>query len=297
MPHSLVERLRLFPVPCRAAIRLDKPDARDAPAVSEAPSGSWRWARGSVDCVVETVETLASFIFLIGSLCFLPGWVDDVRIFLLGCELFVLGGFLLVVLSVATLFEALKAKGWGNEASEHVMYLVGSLLFLAGTILYWPEQVGDEHIQWMKGCAIGVYLNLFSPEFEGTLLFIAGSMLFAVAALINGMSTNVFSHRSASPGKRLLLASASLYLIGSLLFVVGSVAWLPDLGFGRGGEAIGAWTFVVGSAAYLLGGLLSLLRVAGYLEAGVGAGADETAPLVAAAAMLPSPKLPRRVLP
>lgn len=296
MPHLLVERLRSAPQLCVCKHR--------EKANPEQPSGS-------VDCVVEMVETLGGSIFLLGSVCFLPTYSSDVNTFLLGCQLFIVGGFVYFGLSAFTLLEAMRVKGWGIEAFEHVNYLVGSLLFLAGTVLYWPEELQHRHIEWMKGLSLGIYFNLFSPEFEGTLLFIVGSLLFAMAALVNALNSKAFSMAFSmgahSTGSRLLLSSTALYMSGSLLFVIGSVAWLPGLGWGKRAEAIGAYLFVVGSAMYVVGGLLSILRIAGYIgggETAVGsadpARLSEATPLVLAAQAQrvlrsPSPALAKRI--
>mmetsp|Transcript_96545 Transcript_96545/g.278682 ORF Transcript_96545/g.278682 Transcript_96545/m.278682 type:complete len:287 (-) Transcript_96545:92-952(-) len=285
MPHLLVERLRSVPLPCYHVFVDDKVD------LSASPSSCRPRPSGSVDCVVESVETVANVIFFVASLCFLPRFGEDVHVFMHGCVLFIVGGILLLALSVFTSLEAFRTKGWASETFEAVLYLVGSFLFTAGTVLYWPSELNHTNIEWMKGHSPGVYLNLFTPEYEGTLLFIAGSLLFAMAAFVNGVNSSAFSKGASTASGRLLLTSVSLYMGGSLLYVVGSIAWLPDIGFGPKAEAFGAWTFVVGSAMYVTGGFLSILRIAGYLgcDAGSGTcGADESSPLVPAAG---SPKV------
>mmetsp|Transcript_145621 Transcript_145621/g.363234 ORF Transcript_145621/g.363234 Transcript_145621/m.363234 type:complete len:282 (-) Transcript_145621:3-848(-) len=265
MPHLLVERIRSVPQLLQCSVASPKED----PVRGAVRSG------GSF--LVEALDILVGMVFLAGSVCFLPSYGDNLRTFLTGCLLFIVGGALQLCLSVFTGWEAWRSRGWCPEAKEHAFYVVGSLLFLAGTVLYWPEEAKHTHVEWIKGLSLGVYFNLFTPEFEGTLLFIVGSLLFAMAAFVNALSCYAFSQASQSFGSRLLLATTSLYIVGSLLFVLGSVAFLPHLGWGDHMEAFGASCFITGSALYVAGGLASLLRTA-CVDSG------EQAPIAAAAA-------------
>jgi len=260
MPHLLVERIRSVPQICQCGVPCANEDV----------------PRSGGSFLVEALDILVGVVFFFGSICFLPAYGSDLRTFLLGCLLFIVGGALHLCLSLFTLWEAWKSRGWCPEAKEHAFYLLGSLLFLAGTVLYWPEEAKHTHVEWMKGLSLGVYFNLFTPEFEGTLLFILGSLLFAMAALVNGLNSYAFSQASHSLGSRLLLATTLLYMAGSLLFVLGSVAFLPNLGWGEHMETFGASCFVAGSALYVFGGLASLLRTAGV-------GSEEHVPIAVAA--------------
>jgi len=47
---------------------------------------------------------------------------------------------------------------------------------------------------------------------------------------------------------------------GSLLFALGSLAFLPHLGCTEGMVSIGAWNFIVGSGLFLTGSIVSLYR-------------------------------------
>lgn len=231
MPHLLVERARSVPALCCVGNK----------------HGNQRKAT-ACQFLVEAIDILGALVFLAGSICILPDHTLDV--FLAGCILFISGGAIYLGLSIFTLYEALRERGWSYEAMENALYLGGSLIFLAGTVLYWPEEAQHAHVEWMKGLSLGMYFNLFEPEFEGTLLFIAGSILFAFAALVNGLNKR----------SRLLIATTYLYMGGSLLFVLGSVAYVPNLGLGKHTEYVGAWCFVIGSALYVAGGLMNLFR-------------------------------------
>merc|ERR1719329_116320 len=68
----------------------------------------------------------------------------------------------------------------------------------------------------------GQFFNWFSPEFEGTVLFIIGSLFFAMAAYVNGLSQRTFD----TPIEKMFTAATTCYMIGALLLVMGSGAWL-----------------------------------------------------------------------
>merc|ERR1719271_2060984 len=83
-----------------------------------------------------------------------------------------------------------------------------------------------------------------------------------MAAYVNGLSQQGFE----SPVKKMLTASTTCYMVGALLFVMGSVAWLPELGCGQRMEEFGAVMFVIGSLLYVIGGVISLIRTSLQLE-------------------------------
>jgi len=276
MPHhQILSRLRSWP--------LEEINLEDTIILGRGNRVSKRDAQCAI--VIELVDIFGSLVFLAGSVCFLPHLSRRLIIFLLGCGLFILGGLIYAGLSVFTLVETVRENGWRNyEACENFLYLVGSLIFLAGTILYWPEHAEYTNMEWVKAYSFGVYFNLFTPEFEATLLFIIGSLLFAMAAFVNGVSSGIRqSNRSEEDNQQgnqetgsrndrgwehisetfagLLHATTSLYFAGSLLFVVGSVAFLPDYGFTEQMAAFGAWCYIIGSALFVFGGSVSLARV------------------------------------
>jgi hypothetical protein len=236
MPHLLVERLRTV----RTSLCL--------PARKESPAFAY---------AIEFLDILAGVIFVWGSACFLPHWAKDLHTFLLGCVLFVVGAAIYCFICTFTVVEALEEKGIASfETWENALYLGGSWVFLAGTILYWPKKAHYEYIDDLKEWSLGQYFNWFEPEFEGTLLFMIGSAMFAFAAYCNALSQTRFDEWTS----RMLTGITSLYMAGSILFVMGSVAFLPHLGCSEQMVLIGAWMFIVGSAFYLLGGVLSLFR-------------------------------------
>lgn len=217
-------------------------------------------SKNDVTCAytVEVIDIISGLIILIGSACFLPSFSSDREIFITGCVLFVLGTTGYLGLSIFALAEALYTQGMESlEACENSLYVAGALLFNAGTVLYWPEEANWPITIASKELSPGQYFNWFSPEFEGTVLFIIGSLFFAMAAYVNGLSQQGFE----SPVKKMLTASTTCYMVGALLFVMGSVAWLPELGCGQRMEEFGAVMYVIGSLFYVIGSVISVIRL------------------------------------
>jgi hypothetical protein len=245
MPHLLIERIRTYPAIC--------------PCASRAKGSGFALSRRDTACayVVEIVDITAALIMLIGSACFLPTFSSDREIFLVGCVTFVIATSAYLALSIFTLCEAIYEKGLESlEACENSLYVAGSLLFNAGTVLYWPEEANWPMTLASRELAPGQYFNWFSPEFEGTVLFIIGSLLFAMASYVNGLSQTKFD----TPIRKMFVATTTCYMVGALLFVMGSVAFLPELGCGQRMEELGAILFLFGSLFYLIGGVISLIR-------------------------------------
>lgn len=257
MPHHLSVRLRTWP--------LIFEDSQKAPSCEKK---GLRHKDGVVACAVEVFDIIGGLIFLVGSICFLPALSHRLAIFLAGCALFILGSVVYMAVSAFCLVESVTERGWYTlEACETMLYFVANIIFLVGTVLYWPEEAHYTNIDWMKEFSLGVYFNLFTPEFEGTLLFILGSVLYAIAAFVNGVSQG---RGIADDGHRdysgLFSATTSLYMAGSLLFVVGSFAFLPDFGITEQIVTMGAWCYIIGSALFVVGGLISLGRVSRQLK-------------------------------
>lgn len=232
MPHLIIDRIR-------------------------SPIFATRKEYPSIAFAIEIVDIVAGFIFVASSVCFLPRFDYSLNVFLTGCAGYIFGSFIYLLLSLFTLTEAYIEKGlltW--EVSENLLYLLGSATFFVGTVLYWPPEAHHALFETLQQCTIGQYLNLFSPEFEGTLLFIAGSVMFALAAFTNALNQRKFDDRSST----MLTVTTSLYMMGSLLFVGGSVAFLPDLGCNDQMLNMGAWSFIIGSLFFLIGAFVSLMR-------------------------------------
>mmetsp|Transcript_92021 Transcript_92021/g.269226 ORF Transcript_92021/g.269226 Transcript_92021/m.269226 type:complete len:268 (-) Transcript_92021:96-899(-) len=244
MPHLLIDRIRSVSAICPCPWGLEQPTRRDACCAY----------------LLEGLDILGGIFFVVGSICFLPTFSHELYIFLSGCALFVVGSLIYCGICIFSLAESIRERGVKTfEACENVLYLAGSVIFVVGTILYWPPEAHHRGMDWLvESISLGAYFNLFTPEFEGTLLFILGSLLFVCAAFVNGLDQRTFD----SDESRLLGATTTLYMGGSLLFVIGSVAFLPDMGCTDQMVTLGAWCFVVGSVLYVIGSIISLIRTA-----------------------------------
>lgn len=251
MPHLLIERIRNTPAFCPCGRRV-----KDGKVIRMRDNAACAYT-------VEMIDIVSGLIILIGAACFLPTFSRDEDIFIAGCVLFVVGTSGYLVISIFTLAEAIYEKGLESlEACENSLYVAGALLFNAGTILYWPEEANWPMTVASKELSPVQYFNWFSPEFEGTVLFIIGSFFFAMGAYVNGLNQRSFD----TPIEKMLTAATTCYMVGALLLVMGSVAWLPELGCGQRMEEFGAVMFVIGSLLYVIGGVISLIRTSLQLE-------------------------------
>lgn len=119
------------------------------------------------------------------------------------------------------------------------LYKLGGLSFIAGSIFFFPE--------------FGAYANI------GAWIFFLGSLLYLV---VTGHDTaEAVRYRLTHPGPtleaRLELTAAAAYLLGTILFTVGSILFLSFVDR----EIAGAWCFVVGSLLFVLGACVNVLQI------------------------------------
>lgn len=261
MPHLIIERFRLFPdffTSPRATGRLES-------RTENAKAGAY---------LLEAAGAAASCIFIAGSICFVPQYADNVATLFAGCILFIIGSAIYCFICTATLSEALLSSRCSNwEIWENGMYLAGSVLYVVGSVLYLPTRVDIIEMSMMsvslsQVCALS---NIKDRQYYGTVLFIAGSFFFVVAAFVNALNPR----RSDETSSRLVTGTTSCYMIGSLLFAVGSVAFLPKFGCTPDLLALGAWCFIWGSTFFLLGDILSFCRVAHHYNSVGDKGSDQ----------------------
>jgi hypothetical protein len=244
MPHLLIERIRSSPDALFKQLggyllsKFSKPDYISV-------------------YLVELLDIIAALVFLSGSICFLPAFSVDFVVFLTGCVLFIAGSAMYSVVSTFTLWEATSEKGVTSfEAGENMLYAAGSYAYLLGSILYYPGEDQYKQLEEMKDMSLVQYSNLFERELSGTILFILGSFFFAFAAFTNALNQRKFGQWSS----RMLTIVTALYLGGSILFAMGSIGFLPNIGSSGTLLALAAWCFVVGSSLFLVGSTLSLWR-------------------------------------
>lgn len=258
MPHLLIERLRTVPFVFKESC-VGVSSGRGSSSSQE----RLRTKFPACALVVELADILGGVLFVLGSACFFPTWAEDIRVLKIGCELFIAGSVIYALVSLYALLEAAQVSGFcGLESFENLLYVFGSTAFLAGTVLFWPggleapDATANLLEQPPAAWQVIVLLNTSSPEFEGSVLCIVGCLFFALAAFVNGLNIRHFNDFSS----QLLSAVTSIYMCGSLLFVMGSVAFLPGFGCSSEMVAFGAWLYVIGSMLYLGGSIISLIR-------------------------------------
>lgn len=237
MPHLLIERVRSLEG-CTCLTRGEGSSARVC------------------SYMVEATDVIAGLIYTVGSVCFLPIFAQDLEVFIEACFLFVLASAMYMALSGFCLFEAVKERGTIWEASESALYFLGSTMYTIGSILFWPDHTQILNMAWAKRYSLSAYFGYFSTEWEAVQLFIWGSVFFMFAAAINGMNNFRFDNWQA----RLLIVSTTLYFIGSFIFVIASICYLPSLSQTPYILYWGAGGYIFGSVLFVVGALLSMVR-------------------------------------
>jgi predicted membrane channel-forming protein YqfA (hemolysin III family) len=126
------------------------------------------------------------------------------------------------------------------ETINAVTYQVGGLFFIAGSILFFPE--------------LSTYADL------GAWIYILGSLLYLLvtghdmAEVIRYERVRV---RRPTFWEKLEFWAATTYVIGTVLFVVGSIFFLSWVGL----SAAGAWCFVIGSFLFVVGATINVLQI------------------------------------
>jgi hypothetical protein len=126
------------------------------------------------------------------------------------------------------------------ETINTVVYQLGGLMFIVGSIFFFPAMDAD--------------MNL------GAAIFIAGSMLYL---LVTGHDMlEVRNHRKSINTEptifdRLETWAAAAYLVGTILFTTGSVFFLSVVSL----FTAGAWCFVVGSLLFVVGATINVLEI------------------------------------
>jgi len=255
MPHPLADRLRDMPTFISDTLHFTQEKRK-----SSAPYAF----------LIELLDLIAAIIFVIGSVCFLPQYSKEVELFILGCNIFVVASIQYVIISALTLAEAVNHSGTllNFEGMECVGWMVGSVVFLIGTILYFPDREtcakgveklsknSTDHLHDDVCHSLAQHINKNSKEFWGTILFISGSSIFVIAIFFNALSQSRFEQAH----ERMVAVISFNYMIGSLLFCMGSIAFLPNVGCGPEMVTIGAWMFIIGSAFFVVGSLISCWR-------------------------------------
>lgn len=128
-------------------------------------------------------------------------------------------------------------KAW--ETFSAISYEAGGVMFVVGSVCFFP--------------ALSHYMA------AGDWLFIVGSILYLSVTGHELLEVHKYwrVHGTDTFADRIEFVAAWSYVLGSVLFVIGSVFFLP----GVDAIAPGAWMFIVGSVLFLIGGLVNILQV------------------------------------
>lgn len=90
-------------------------------------------------------------------------------------------------------------------------------------------------------------------------LFMLGSLIYLAVSLHDFAEALIYYRHNRQQGRKKILELLALtgYVIASLLFVLGSVCFLP----GVFKEAWGAWCFIIGSALFAVGATISVTQI------------------------------------
>lgn len=126
------------------------------------------------------------------------------------------------------------------ETINAVVYVVGGLAFIVGSVLFFP--------------ALSAFADL------GAWIFIVGSLLYL---LVTGHDmAEVLCHiRTRTVARNvwsvLEFWAAFSYVAGTVLFTIGSVFFLSAVGY----FTTGAWCFVFGSLLFVVGAVINVLQI------------------------------------
>ena len=180
-----------------------------------------------------------SFCFLIGSYYFLPAesnFVDSAAI------LFVTGS---VTFTVASVILFIRNKGHKMDdmplTYNGLLYIGANILFIVGCVCFMPKYADEDDATLDAGIA----------------LFTVGSLIFTFAPIWNISRTlQLRKLKKIHPTSFYTeLCIGFAYIIGSALFVVGSILFLPTYYAQSADEAVGC--FIAGSAFFLLATIIT----------------------------------------
>jgi len=223
MPHLITERPRL----------LDLTKGRDN------LRAQFRW-----ETINAIFYKLGGLTFVVGSLFFFPALAPLMDI---GVWTFFGGSLLYLTVTAHDMIEVLR--NWRSqqthdqnarlEVTAAGAYLIGTLLFVAGSLLF---------------------LSFIDRIDAGAWCFIIGSLLFVLGAAINVLQVPEKSHRS---NLQLVNLTAVTFVTGSVLFTVASIPYLWNVPTTAASEVLDrflASQYLVGSLLFLLGGITNYLR-------------------------------------
>jgi len=246
-----------------------------------------------LEYAMSVINILVQVGFLWGSYLFLSS--DEASLKLGDC-MFIAGSVITFVFALYALIES--RAHWKNYANaeredriefwESTMFFFAGLVFLVGSIFYWP----GIYTWWYAGEAES-YINEMEEggEAHGARCFVGGSVLFLIASLFNGIGLGMNKEENElNPMMTVVhyIHIAALFnsQMGSVLFVAGSWMYRPIIGGedcadfnaryeggAQEGEPVaehacqsvgsfGTQLYIIGSAMYLIEALLNFTNSA-----------------------------------
>jgi len=183
---------------------------------------------------------LGGLILTFGSVCFLPSNEFEIDT---GYKLYLWGSVLYLIVSKHDLAEVLACKEFSKhyrlDMTASANYILGSISYVAASVLY---------------------LSNFNSSFGCSVCLILGSILYQVGALLNAMQ--IFDASSIWEA-RLMLLTALFYILGSTLYIVGSVPSLFEFEDESDEGMIQLWSgteLILGSLFFFWGGSVNYVR-------------------------------------
>ena len=129
-------------------------------------------------------------------------------------------------------------KDYRWEGINAVLYELGGVMFIVGSIMFFPRFEAWKDI--------------------GAWLFFAGSLVYLVVQAHDVIEVRRFwNHRRVSPSRILESAALGIYIVGTILYAIGSLFFLSWWHW----IVPGAWLFVIGSVLFLIGACLNVMMV------------------------------------
>jgi len=125
------------------------------------------------------------------------------------------------------------------ETINAVFYKVGGLVFIIGSILFFPR--------------FEAYADI------GAWTFFIGSLLYLVVTVHDLLEVRQAwrQHRRHDRDKLMEYIAAASYVWGTVLFTVGSIFFLSAVGW----FTAGAWCFIIGSLLFVTGACINVLQI------------------------------------
>lgn len=135
--------------------------------------------------------------------------------------------------------EPAGSRHFSWESVNSVLYLLGGLTFVLGSIFFLPK-----------------YAHYADT---GAWIFFGGSLVYLIVTVHDLFEASAYlrSRENASFWERLELFAAGVYVSGTVLFIIGSLFFLSKIDF----VVAGSWCFIWGSLLFLVGAFINVIQI------------------------------------